>query len=400
MPLREAYYCHLQPAQVGAHLQLRCHCDPPCFSKWTSALLPGVFLRLLDDNIAAPLRAQDDRTKPDMSDAKGRVAIKFGASSASRPPPPSSLGKRPRPHALGGASDSEDDDDRHGGRHEAITGFGTDGAESERKSKEAREVKKEYVIERQGNRDWRTEMKAQRQNRGHLPPGAQQQNGSTAEREPADQEKEGLKWGLTFSEKKDTEDEPSEEVGVTKADTKPEPRPDRTADDEAMDALLGKIPKSEKVIEQTPTEDDIYQRDAAEAGATSTLADYEAMPVEEFGAALLRGMGWDGEHRGPKTKEVRKRQNRLGLGAKELKGAEDLGGWSQNGAKKRSRPRLADYRREETKRKEGRHGEDSYKREKERERERDGYRDRDRHRERDRDRHRGHRDDYSRDRRR
>ncbi|KAK8915600.1 hypothetical protein H634G_07836 [Metarhizium anisopliae BRIP 53293] len=344
--------------------------------------------------------------------SKGRIAIKFGSTSStpssnkpSRPAPPSSLGKRPRSHAaLGADSDSDSDDDRRG-RHEAITGFGADGAETRHKKKE--DVKREYVIERQANRDWRGEIRAQRgDNRPAEARGHQHNQNGSAERAPADQDK-GLSWGLTIKEKND---QPSPEPQDTPSETAKEAPKPKTADDEALDALLGNKPKETRVI---TTEDDVYKRDAATAGAASTLEDYEAMPIEEFGAALLRGMGWDGEHRGPKSKDVRRRQNRLGLGAKELKGVEDLGGWNQNGAKKRSRPRLDEYNREQNKRKEERGREDSYKRERERERdrERNGHRERDRdgdrdhhrdrrERDRDRDRGRGRHRDYDRDRRR
>ncbi|KAH6969701.1 hypothetical protein HG530_014013 [Fusarium avenaceum] len=338
-----------------------------------------------------------------------RIAIKFGTPSNNnntkkilRPNPPSALGKRSRPHALGGGSDSEDNDDNGRGQHEKITGFGVDGAETERKARDARTEKKDYVIARQGNRDWRSEAKAQRKGKNLLPAEARaQQNGTAVETEPADQEK-GLKWGLTIKEKieEDTKDvalDPNAQNTPQEDDNKAQISK-RSTDEEAMDALLGNIEEEEKVIH--PTEEDAYRRDIQEAGEASTLDDYEAMPVEEFGAALLRGMGWDGKPRGA-VKEVKRRPNRLGLGAKELKGEEDLGGWNQNG-KKNKRPRLDEYRREESKRKEGRHHEDSYKRERERDRDRDskhGHRDRDRDRggrdrdrPRDYDRHRSHRD--------
>ncbi|KAF5681039.1 pre-mRNA-splicing factor SPP2 [Fusarium heterosporum] len=337
-----------------------------------------------------------------------RIAIKFGAppnnnnsKKPSRPKPPSALGKRSRPHALGGDSDSEDNDD-HRGRHEKITGFGEDGAETERKARDSRIEKKDYVIARQANRDWRSEAKAQRKGKNLLPEEArQQQNGTAVETELADQDK-GLKWGLTIKEKteddnKDAESDYHERKNL-KEDDKEVPVPKRTADDQALDALLGNTEEEEKIIH--PTEEDAYRRDIQEAGEASTLDDYEAMPVEEFGAALLRGMGWDGKPRGA-VKEVKRRPNRLGLGAKELKGEEDLGGWNQNG-KKNKRPRLDEYRREETKRKEGRHREDSYKYERDRDRDsRHGHRDRDRDRDRggrdrdrprDSDRHRSYRD--------
>ncbi|KAM0349415.1 hypothetical protein ACHAPU_003824 [Fusarium lateritium] len=339
-----------------------------------------------------------------------RIAIKFGAplnnsnsKKPSKPNPPSALGKRSRPHALGGDSDSEDNDD-HRGRHEKITGFGEGGAETERKAKDPRTEKRDYVIARQANRDWKSEAKAQRKGKNLLPEEArQQQNGTTVETEPADQDK-GLKWGLTIKDKTEDDNKDAEPDhhahDSPKEDVNRVPIPKRTTDDAAMDALLGNTEEDEKIIHLT--EEDAYRRDVQEAGEASTLDDYEAMPVEEFGAALLRGMGWDGKPRGA-VKEVKRRPNRLGLGAKELKGEEDLGGWNQNG-KKNKRPRLDEYRREETKRKEGRHHEDSYKRERERDRDRDsrhGHRDRERERDRggrerdrprDNDRHRSHRD--------
>lgn len=51
------------------------------------------------------------------------------------------------------------------------------------------------------------------------------------------------------------------------------------------------------------------------------LQDYESLPVEEFGKALLRGLGWsDGQGVGRKRqlvepKQIIRRPERLGLGA-------------------------------------------------------------------------------------
>ncbi len=50
----------------------------------------------------------------------------------------------------------------------------------------------------------------------------------------------------------------------------------------------------------------------------STLDDYEATPIEAFGEALLRGMGWQpGAAGGTKIHEPKRRPDGLGLGAKE-----------------------------------------------------------------------------------
>lgn len=50
----------------------------------------------------------------------------------------------------------------------------------------------------------------------------------------------------------------------------------------------------------------------------NTEEDYENVPVEEFGAALLRGMGWDGETKATETQSLAHRQRGvvLGIGAK------------------------------------------------------------------------------------
>ncbi|KAG6013539.1 hypothetical protein E4U43_007241 [Claviceps pusilla] len=355
-----------------------------------------------------------------MSDpSKSRIAIKLGgpstSTSTSRPSPrgavpPSSLGKRARQTtsataALGDESDSDSDSDsehhHHHHQHQAITAFGQDGAETDRTDNPP---KKQYVIAKQPNRDWRSEMKAQRRSRNPLPEEAQQKQPP----HPPDQD-ENLQWGLTLPPDKKAEAHHDDDIQSGSlaqnqnqiqtqapyslpqpAACSPDTRPRTTTDDddEALAALLGNNkPRGPEKRIPAPSEDEVYKRDAAGAGAVSTLEDYEAMPVEEFGAALLRGMGWNGDPTGPKVKEVRRRPNRLGLGAKELKDAEDLGGWNQTGQKARptTRPRLADYRREESRRKEERSREDSYKREREREREWD--RDRRTDSDRDRDRH-------------
>ncbi|KZZ89689.1 pre-mRNA-splicing factor spp2 [Moelleriella libera RCEF 2490] len=358
-----------------------------------------------------------------------RVAIKLGKSS-SRSAPPSTLGKRSHLAALGGESDSDsdrDDDSNRRSGHEAIIGFGSEGAESRQQSKSA--APKRYVITRQANVDWRSQMKRQRQGGPTSPheepaAAASQSTETTAQGISLNGQTSASvaaapQWGLTVKEKKENKDGPEpepESTGAQRKEQKTHPEhangetEARTIDQEAMDALLGRLDKPSRVIQ---TEDDVYKRDAAEAGAASTLEDYEAMPVEEFGAALLRGMGWNGELKGNKNNStttttttgedaakakrrmMQRRQNHLGLGAQELKGEEDLGQWNQNGpANKKPRPRLVDYRREEAQRKERRGREDSYKRERdrdrqrEREHQRDRVEDRDGHRRRDWDRSR------------
>jgi hypothetical protein len=68
------------------------------------------------------------------------------------------------------------------------------------------------------------------------------------------------------------------------------------------------------------TEDEAFRQDVEELPDSSTLDDYTDMPVSEFGAAMLRGMGWTGEGKGKKNVQPWLPQSRpalLGIGAKE-----------------------------------------------------------------------------------
>ncbi|ORY04848.1 hypothetical protein K493DRAFT_311235 [Basidiobolus meristosporus CBS 931.73] len=72
------------------------------------------------------------------------------------------------------------------------------------------------------------------------------------------------------------------------------------------------------------TEGELFRQDVASRPRECTLEEYENVPVEEFGAALLRGMGWkDGQAIGKSRKngmlkpiEFAPRPSLLGLGAR------------------------------------------------------------------------------------
>lgn len=310
-----------------------------------------------------------------MGEQNKPIAIKFGSSGPSSKPnkpnkPATSLGKRPRAGAFG--HDSDDDDDQIG-KKEEITGFSADGTEinETRRREEAKQVKKEYVIERIANKDWRGEARAK------------QNTAVTVDEQPKE-----IKWGLTVKDKSAKENTTESKQPEQKSSTDRDDAPPKSVDDQAMDALLGKT-EDKKLVIPALTEDEAYQRDANAAGADSTLDDYEAMPVEEFGAALLRGMGWDGKSN---TKnEVKKRKLFPGSGDVDAELDIDMG-------KKKGKVRVGDYRREEEKRRSEKESrkEGSYKSERDRERREERYGDRHRsekYRD-DRDRNR----DYGRDR--
>jgi len=350
-----------------------------------------------------------------------RIAIKFAAPRGPpKPPrttlpPPSALGKRHRVTDRPDSDHSNDDDDeKYSGRHESIVTFGGD-------DDVAPLAKRERVIGPQKDQGWRAQLHEKRrlqlQRMDHeVVASGVVKNGQGRDHD-GEEAREELKlnrvpedsttqWGLVVSQKRN-ESRPSEAPDAEK-DTKDTTtittsaaaaveesaagdNSSLTADAEAMRALLDERPARKQAVIIKLSEDDAYRRAHSDAPDESTLEDYENMPVEEFGAALLRGMGWNGDM-GPKQAAPVRRPQGLGLGSKQLKADEDLGAWdTKAGLKKSSRPpRLDEYRRSQAKRTEERsRGHDSYKRERDREKEQERYgreREYPRYRDRDRDR--------------
>ncbi|MCJ1225752.1 hypothetical protein MMC12_002401 [Toensbergia leucococca] len=129
----------------------------------------------------------------------------------------------------------------------------------------------------------------------------------------------------------------------------------KTEDDEALEALIGDGKnKSDLVLPAVVTdegdmwngraagvgsnEDYAFRTDVASRPDPTSLDGYAAVPVEEFGAALLRGMGWkEGDVVGKRKNQVaklrvlEKRPALLGLGAKEvpLDVTDEPGAWGK-----------------------------------------------------------------------
>ena len=330
-----------------------------------------------------------------------RMSIKFGSSDAAPPShrrasPSSTLGKRPRTNALGDDSDSGSGSDRSrrggGGRTKAFGGGGESRRRDEGRHRDGRRDQRDRDGRRRGSprrgeeiielgdtpkiiqlpeQSLRNKMRSRVQPRKERAPGGGSSNNK--EVEPADQDKP-IQWGLTVTKKADKTREAAPEGSKEGTERRKEEAP-RTIEQEAIDRLTGKTrDKPDKVI--ILSEAEAFRHDVKEAPPPDSLTADNGIDVGEFGAAMLRGMGWNGEFSRPGFKDVRRRPNQLGLGAKELKDAEDLGGWDHKGGKGSSKPkRLADYNREKAKERESRgRDKDSYKREREREREyeRDG----------------------------
>ncbi|KAB2100811.1 hypothetical protein AG0111_0g11095 [Alternaria gaisen] len=225
-----------------------------------------------------------------------------------------------------------DDEPDDSNTQQEITGW--DAAEggaldaNEKKEKEG-----PRIIPALPNRDWRAEAR-----RKHLAKAPHQQ--SQTETKTVDEskmEEPKVQYGLTIIKKDESQENGAAEAGA------PEPmemKQDNLTEEQrlekkALDALIsGKSTDNDLVI-PVQTEEDAFLNDVHNAPDAPTLEAYEATPIEGFGAALLRGMGWkDGEEIGKngvaaKPKEIKRRPALLGIGAKEEAAiGVELGEWS------------------------------------------------------------------------
>ena len=264
-----------------------------------------------------------------------------------------------------------------------MVGFGLDGKAIAAEDAGRGKGSKLLVIKPEGEGGgWREAIRRKRG--GRLPAEAQaEENGKGGE--ARDVVEVSTVGGLTIAESRVVDGEGDTAMmtaetgteGQKGADTKP-----LTADEEAVAALLGEKKKSGLTIPAAATSTDLEMEDSGGLGLEgpgneaerfradvesrplpASLAEYNAVPVEEFGAALLRGLGWkEGEGVGRrrqaasttataagataagatastavvKPREVKRRPALLGLGAKETPGGvsgEELGAWNHKKGK-------------------------------------------------------------------
>ncbi|KAI5302399.1 hypothetical protein KEM56_000728 [Ascosphaera pollenicola] len=225
-----------------------------------------------------------------------------------------------------------------------------------------REAKAPLVIQVSNKNDWRDRVRSRK---GHALP---QQAGvlQTAEGS-AETAMSSTQYGLVFADASKTEVEnapkavsaevsSSAEVEVKNTTEKP-----LTQDEAALQALIRETKddntrKSNLVIPASATERSAepydetrdFRADVASRPEPASLAAYNAVPVEEFGAALLRGMGWkEGEPVGRnkygsstaslKPRVPERRPGFLGIGAKEVPGKAgelEIGAWGKKAMRK------------------------------------------------------------------
>ena len=281
-------------------------------------------------------------------------SISFGSA---KPKAALTLPPKKRPHsALAENSGSEDE----GSGPQLVTAFdqSAGGAITNGRGQERAPL----VIQVQKNRDWREESRKKR--RKNLLPAEVQaaRAGQINVPKAAHVERDEVSKvaGLGFAKQDGEGDIAMSEGQVTQRPSEEADQPVKSADEEAMEALLGgekkstlQIPAietdrqnnpdaSEPAYDDYQNEDDRFKADVASRPDVATLDDYAAVPVEEFGAAMLRGMGWkEGEAVGKrragapaplsKPRNPERRPALLGIGAKEVPGGmgDEFGAWGK-----------------------------------------------------------------------
>jgi hypothetical protein len=247
--------------------------------------------------------------KMSLGGLKGKVGLK--ASPAQKD------AKRPR-LALG------DDDEDDSNKQQEISGW--DAAEGGAVDIGGpKEKEQPRVIPALPNRDWRKE--AQRKQLAKAPH-TQVRNEVVTE----DMEEPKIQYGLTILKKEDKQENGAEEVAAPAEpmeDVKNNLTEEQRLEKKAIDALVNGKSGDDDLVIPLHNEEESFLNDVRNAPDAPTLDAYEATPIEGFGAALLRGMGWkDGDAIGKNGKptkppEVKRRPALLGIGAKES-AAEDV----------------------------------------------------------------------------
>ncbi|KAJ5938720.1 hypothetical protein N7466_001854 [Penicillium verhagenii] len=312
--------------------------------------------------------------------APKKTAFNFQASRG-RPTADKGCSLPRRPHQLGHGDDSSDEDERIPA-HEELAGFNTLTGDAITADGEAVKKAGPLVIPVTSKNNWRDRAGVNvKKGKNLLPAEVQamqeaQRNGQ-APGSAVETEGPSMAYGLSFAQQSERN-----EHDITDADhpmteaksTSPPPAENKplTDDEIALQALIRETQgeperRSDLVIEASKSRDDEeqapsrydetsnFRTDVDSRPESATLDQYNAIPVEEFGAALLRGMGWkDGQSIGrgnygssaPVEKDKKplvpaRRPGFLGIGAKDSaggKGAEaELGAWGKSAMRKASR---------------------------------------------------------------
>lgn len=217
-------------------------------------------------------------------------------------------------------------DEEEGAQDELISGFDKFGVQ---RLREKPKPKGPLVIPALKNRDWRALAKKRKTAQMYVPEsgraavtGADGTVGGLGTRDTINSGPQAI--GLQLKQKGLASE--VGEVDMQEAKVEVKPLTEESEDQLALRALLASAAGegNEDFASRTAiipvTEDEAFRQDVDELPDSSTLNDYTDMPVSEFGAAMLRGMGWAGDGKGKKNVQPWLPQSRpalLGIGAKE-----------------------------------------------------------------------------------
>ncbi|KAF5388824.1 hypothetical protein D9757_005624 [Collybiopsis confluens] len=235
-------------------------------------------------------------------------------------------------------SDSDEDDQA---QDELVTGFDNFGVQ---RLHERRKPQGPLVIPALKNRDWREAARKRRTLSQYVPESARAQtvgsDGSVGGLGTKDViNNSAVVSGLQLRRKEETlkleEDVDMTESSVTQNPDDETLKEEEDEDKIALHALLAGTdseyagPRVD-VIPTPVSEQEAYKQDVEGLPDSSTLADYERVPVSQFGAAMLRGMGWkEGTAASRKGNGIiqpyipESRPALLGIGAKEMETLDD-----------------------------------------------------------------------------
>ncbi|KII83241.1 hypothetical protein PLICRDRAFT_119678 [Plicaturopsis crispa FD-325 SS-3] len=275
----------------------------------------------------------------------------------------SSANSSPRPKSRTYHERDSSDEEDEGLEEELITGFDHLGAQRSpfrRLFCSLHEKKKAaqgpLVIPALQNKDWRALARKRRGATQYVPPSAAAVTGAdgsvgglgTRDTINSGPQREGLYFN-TKKLKVEADAEADETVAMDTEEAVKKEDPE-TEDQRALRAILagtdgtGDDGPTIDIIPPPVSETDALRQDVEELPDEATIDDYNRVPVSQFGAALLRGMGWtqgtaaSKKHKGPVEPYLPSaRPALLGIGAKEREALDDGSKPRKGGAKRPER---------------------------------------------------------------
>ncbi|KAJ3867967.1 DExH-box splicing factor binding site-domain-containing protein [Lentinula novae-zelandiae] len=250
--------------------------------------------------------------------------------------------------------DDSDSDQDHEVQDELVTGFDKFGVQ---RSHERKKPQGPLVIPALKNRDWREAARRRRTLNQYVPESARAQtvgsDGSVGGLGTRDSINSGpVVSGLQYTKKEMDSVKREQDVVMVELAGEDIPKAEEEEDSEdkaALRALLAGADGEDSgpridIIPTPISEKDAYKQDVEELPESASLADYERVPISQFGAAMLRGMGWkEGTAASRKGNGIvqpyipESRPALLGIGAKEMEVFDD-------GSKKRGGNRRPEKR--------------------------------------------------------